>query len=1687
MAKKVIYFLVILLTLTSFYFNFSFAANEEERQDDYKELRDINIGTFNEYWYKLTEQFFKLKQNFEVNWVFEKKTLDNIEKLAKTWYNYLPDNLNNKKYLSDLESAIKKWQKTSNELIYIDIARAIESYLYKTEITKITWTIEANPLSWGAPLNVTLRANVREPTWTVIPNDNYVWWIDNAWKKKIIGKWLALNYTLNSEGKYSIFLDVISDHRNSSNYIDVLPFRSRADIDVKQKVANINIKVNFMDLWNQSLIKLSPEDWDYWIVFDATSSTPTSSSKFLKTSWDFWNGIKRENDGGPKVERVTYSNKWDYTIKLKLKTNELHEVERKFVISINNPIATILASQEEWFIWDRFTFSAKTATTEKNINYNWEIVDIDKNQTLLEKAWNLFTYEFIKKWKYNIKLKVISPSGEVDNDSKIIYINSRAPIADFSFSAPSTSSPNRILFDATKSYDEDYSDDWKLEYSWEIDWQKITLENPSFNWAIWYYTFDSIWDHSVVLEITDPDSIKSLKKERIKIDSILSVNFDASPLVVKRDSTINFIWNSKEAKFFRWDFWDGASEWLKWNEISHTFTKSWIFPIKLEVSDEFWSTNSFSRNVYVSDSEYPYALIDVSYENWFTTPYDNTWCDWKWAYIVDRIENVKFSWQKSINTDWWINWLTYSWKIWQENISSNSSVIKKFDEIWCFAVKLSVKSDKNDKIHTAEAYVQVKNLLPTLTSLSVQAVDTNSDPIIVNLKAIWDKDKDWVILSYLWYFYTDSDEEPQDYRVTSKSETTFVLPKISWTYYFVLTLKDNNEEKYSSENLWTKFFVTLVWDNVNTPLVDLTVNDSSVSVWESVEFTSKIRNVLWQDLTSKTTYSWDFNWDWFYDKEVSWNWNITHKFENSWTYRVKVKAKYKWISNVKSVTIDVNNTLVPDFDYISIYNKTVFLNKSLWKFDDVSWDLGDWNIKDWKESFSHTYYDWKTVHKVILRISEWNKYKEISKRVLRNTENIKKAYKKWLNLFSKPEVSSSWEILLKEKNEKVFFYLAESKIDASKYVIDFDISYDSDLNWWKNDDEDNKDTPSYRSGDPIEIKLNDNKIQTVRITAYDAKWKELAKQDIDIIKQYITEEKTEQDIKFTWISKSEEEKINALKNYISKFPSTYRVTWMKYLERLQSEWFDETEKTKVILEFEWFVDNPSIPNSAEVINLLESILVAWEEDKSQKNIAFSALKNLILKDIYCEYDTKTFKSCKDYMVSLLEQIKNSTDVEKNTEVWKTVLTIIAADSTMTTKEKEDFKVILKILINWNNYEEKTTTTVVEEKKSFFSKILWFLKGLALVVMFIIIVIWIVILGFWIYFKFVFKDNNKTFEEFIIEKTKIKKWENEQLEVKESKEEELKDVLKDPFSLNTEIDEVSTIKNEDKQEKVPDWLKASFETNWNNSENKDDVKTNETKSTDNNKNILSQNIETVEQPEEVIEKKVEVVKEDDITKVDEPVIPDWLKSSVTSDDVKKDEVIQPKETTSIDSDVPSQSIESTISTEKTENDSDDLVQENDITKVDEPVIPDWLKASITSDDVKKEEITQPKETTSIDSNISSESIKSTDNSVKIESENNEIAEEDNINKVDEPVIPDWLKSSLEDKSTTVEKKESVSETKIDDKKDTNAWVTSTKKAQDKKNKRPKNDDDKKNWDELWHDWMAVPDWLSDDKKKNDTNI
>jgi hypothetical protein len=220
--------------------------------------------------------------------------------------------------------------------------------------------------------------------------------------------------------------------------------------------------------------------------------------------------------------------------------------------------------------------------------------------------------------------------------------------------------------------------------------------------------------------------------------------------------------------------------------------------------------------------------------------------------------------------------------------------------------------------------------------------------------------------------------------------------------------------------------MTLTGDNLNTPLVSLKVNDSTVAIWDEVIFTANVENILGQDLTNKVKYSWDFNWDGFYEKETTKN-SVSYEYLNSWEKHAKVKAKYKWFSNTRTVTIAVSNVLKPDFWYISIWNKFIFFYDGIGVADSYKWELWDWTVINDKKYFIHEYSDSKVSHIVTLTISEWTKVKSIEKKVLKNVKNRILARKDWLVIFSSPKIINENEIILKKQWENAFIYLAESK------------------------------------------------------------------------------------------------------------------------------------------------------------------------------------------------------------------------------------------------------------------------------------------------------------------------------------------------------------------------------------------------------------------------------------------------------------------------------------------------------------------------------------------------------------------------------------------------------------------------------------------------------------------------------------
>jgi PKD repeat protein len=282
--------------------------------------------------------------------------------------------------------------------------------------------------------------------------------------------------------------------------------------------------------------------------------------------------------------------------------------------------------------------------------------------------------------------------------------------------------------------------------------------------------------------------------------------------------------------------------------------------------------------------------------------------------------------------------MSYTWKYGSRN-SSQRDFSYKFDELGCFPVTLTVRSKKNGAQSITQSYVKVENIAPKLSSLSILTDKIDADPVMVTVTANNAVDEDGVISSYIWYYYTQEDPEPQDFRITRSPKTVFVLPRIGAKYYFAVILEDSNGLKVNSDEMSTELYsLTLTSDNINTPIITLKASNTNISVDQKIDFAVSAKNILGTDLADKAEYKWDYNGDGFYEETTNTP-KVSHIFSTPGNFNFKVKVTYKGISNTKYLAITVKNELQPNLEYIAIGNKFIFLNTTKGLYTKVKWSL----------------------------------------------------------------------------------------------------------------------------------------------------------------------------------------------------------------------------------------------------------------------------------------------------------------------------------------------------------------------------------------------------------------------------------------------------------------------------------------------------------------------------------------------------------------------------------------------------------------------------------------------------------------------------------------------------------------------------------------------------------------------------
>ncbi len=1325
-------------------------------------------NSFIYYKQKIGSALQDMEREFRVNNATTDSTLSNVRSLVQEAYLRLPDSW---------ESGTKnEWLKKAADL-YLDLAAKnksssthvqnaatqVAAFISEAVISEIVASIEANPSSGNAPLTTSFLATAKDPSGINIPDNNYTWWMKESWgARRELWRTPSFTYTFSKEWNYQVFLDVTSQSLNKKWRPDVTPLSISKDIEVKPRLGNITLLINGVNVSNLNTLKVSPSLGKIGLLFDASASRAVSNGTIVKTKWDFWNGNVVEYDGAPILEKQLYVNPEMYKVSLEITTNQGNTFQKQIQLLIRDPAAVISLEKETAFIGEEIPMSAKSYLANMtNVEFNWEIQDVDSwKKTITSKKWSTFNYKFTKVWQYLVSLTTRSPNGNVDTDSRMIVIESRSPTINLDTPRSiSTEKPNTIVFDASRSYDPDSNNAKWLTYEWLIDGEKIELNDITKEGAIWTYNFAEKWAHTVSLNLTNGFGKVSSMDKNFDVTSTLTVWINISPRAAPIGSMINFQARSPQARFYEWSLWDGSPTINGTADfIQNIYKKTGVYTASLSVRNGDGSEeNHISRKIYITDTNSPFALIDIKSSNGSVFDDPSACENPDGAFVINRAESTTLEWGNSINVDGNPSGLSYTWK-YMDRIKTGPSLSEKFTELGCFPIELTVRSDKTWASHTSTRYIEIKNIVPKVTSVTA-SIDPNkkdTQKIIANVVANGARDDDGVIRSYIWFYTTENDSEKQNVRITQSPTTNFVLPNVTEKYYFWVIVEDNDGARYDSSQLQSEQLPLIVANddqNINMPLINLSIVNLNKErgfflADETVEFSASAKTILNIDVTDKSEYYWDFDGDSRIDQKTT-EPRASHIYKKSGKYNMKVKVVNNGVTNTKYQVIYVKNELKANVTGYRIGDMTYFMNTSKWTYDAAKWIL--WTIE------STSLYGTSVPNAILastgslwtLTIKSWiNEISTIEitpsmiEEVVRRADDI--------NIQSYPALE--WDtIKLLNPGDKLLLSMHGN--NGSEYIIDTDTKIDSDLDAISDNDIDNKESPSHKDGSIFSVEnISESKVhkKEIKMTIIGDDGRVVGTKKIQVVFDYIPDiiDSPATTISGTGseaFSTMDKENLEKLQAKIRTFSPEDRIIFTQYYNTLIENWNDIHDRTEWLLTIQKeVIANTTFDEAtkAELSSIIDLILVWDAQATNEISVASHVIEWLIATD----------SANRAYILDRLERIKaHPGKLAENKVFGKEILEKIQTDASISTENKLIIKSQLLTIVNGGqeSIPEGDLSQIVKEKEAS-NGILWFISGTVNIFIIVIgVILALFLIGFIVY-RFTRKKWDMGFQDFLID-------------------------------------------------------------------------------------------------------------------------------------------------------------------------------------------------------------------------------------------------------------------------------------------------------------------------------------------------
>lgn len=653
-------------------------------------------------------------------------------------------------------------------------------------------------------------------------------------------------------------------------------------------------------------------------------------------------------------------------------------------------------------------------------------------------------------------------------------------------------------------------------------------------------------------------------------------------------------------------------------------------------------------------------------------------------------------------------------------------------------------------------FVKVVNLAPSVSSITIaETSKAGSDPIVLTVTANNARDEDGAITSYLWYYSTDNDPEPQDFRITNSATTTFVIPRITGKYQFFVTLEDSNGLKINSGDILSNnpaTFTVVAETDINTPLVELKLPKTNFSVGDEAIFSASARNIAGVDLSSKDgiEYKWDFDGDGFYD-ETSISGRMKHVYDVPGDFNMKVKVTYRGVSNTRYQRIVVKNDLKPDFEVIAVGNKFILVNTSIGTVAETKWSIeGVSDIGTNRDSFT---FDASNLEEIpteaTLEVFDGRERKSVSKELVANPGILRRIERSTeaIQILSLPEIVED-TITIKDGRSRITLYLGESK-GAVKYAIDTDTAIDTDLNGSPDDDADNKGTDSIATGSPYTFIAPEtwSTNGTIRVLIYNANDELIDSQILSVTmltpNAVTVPDATDEAITGSGITESDRIKIEEIKDIIRTSAEQYRLQLMKYVSQLQESWNDPREKTQTIVDFQTYIDTLPIETDIKdsLILKLDAILQDQNETQDEVSLAATVIRNLV--PIASPAREVVERNLTEILSHPTNQTLNKTLAD---EIWAS----IKADENISTKDKETIGYQLKVITNGTEVALEEVPEPAQTSAGLLSKIKGSMRIVLIVLAAVIgIAIIIAVIGY-ILSKVRNKKDQTGFQDYVID-------------------------------------------------------------------------------------------------------------------------------------------------------------------------------------------------------------------------------------------------------------------------------------------------------------------------------------------------